>query len=105
MQTPPGKKKAVIAYITFVGMFIAYFMNRDEPHEFARAHIKNMFGLVLLQIIHSALLEYINDAIGFGLWILLVLIWSYSIIACILNKWPAIPFLSKKFQQWFTFLN
>ena len=42
MSTPPGKNKAIIAYITFIGMLIAISMNRDEKHEFATWHIKNM---------------------------------------------------------------
>ena len=51
MRNPSGKTKAIIAYLTFVGLLIAYFMNKDDRHEFATWHIKNMFGLVILLFI------------------------------------------------------
>ena len=45
-STPEGKNLAIVAYITFIGMFIAYSINRDKKQAFVTAHIKNMCGLV-----------------------------------------------------------
>ncbi|MBT5870465.1 MAG: hypothetical protein HOH44_02165, partial [Bacteroidetes bacterium] len=45
-SNPKGKNLAIVAYITFIGMFIAYTINRDKKDAFATAHIKNMCGLV-----------------------------------------------------------
>ena len=42
-SNPKGKNLAIVAYITFIGMFIAYTINRDKKDAFATAHIKNMF--------------------------------------------------------------
>lgn len=102
---PKGKHKAIIAYITFIGMFIAYTMNREEKDTFASAHIKNMCGLVLGLLIAQATQAYINPMLGDILWILVFVLWVYSIITVLQNKEPSIPYLSKKFQEWFTFLN
>jgi uncharacterized membrane protein len=102
---PQGKNKAVIAYITFVGMLIAYFMNRDEKDIFATNHIKNMFGLVLLLFIALVFQGRIHLLIGDILYFSSVILWVFSIFTAVTNREPSIPILSKKFQQWFTFLD
>tara|TARA_B100000795_G_scaffold104061_1_gene76757 strand:- start:28957 stop:29283 length:327 start_codon:yes stop_codon:yes gene_type:complete len=102
---PEGKNKAVIAYITFVGMFIAYTMNREEKHAFATAHIKNMCGLVFGLLIAQTTQAYIYPELGDILWWAAFSLWVYSLVAVLQNKEPNIPFLSEKFQEWFTFLN
>lgn len=101
---PAGKNKAIIAYITFVGLLIAYFMNRDEPHPFATWHIKNMFGLTLLLIISQVTQAYIYLLFGEILWIIAFFSWIYCLVMAVLNKKKGIPYFSEKFQEWFTFL-
>ena len=102
---PKGKNMAVIAYITFIGMFIAYTMNREDKDAFATAHIKNMFGLVLGLLIAQTTQAYIHAIVGDILWLTSFLLWGYSIVTVLQNKEPNIPYLSEKFQEWFTFLN
>jgi len=102
MDNPSGKTKAIIAYITFVGLLIAYFMNKDNPHEFSTWHIKNMFGLVLILFISVALKEY---SIGFYIYWVSFVLWIISLILALSNKKRGIPYLSEKFQTWFTFLD
>jgi uncharacterized membrane protein len=101
-ETPPGKIKAVIAYLTFIGMLIAYFMNKDNTHTFTTWHIKNMFGLVILLFVSLALQD---NEIGFYIYWISVVLWAYSVVMALLNKQKGVPFLSEKFQQWFTFLD
>jgi len=102
MRNPSGKTKAIVAYLTFVGLLIAYFMNKDDRHEFATWHIKNMFGLVVLLFFAVALQSY---AVGVYIYWTTVLLWVISLVFALLNKKQGIPFLSEKFQSWFTFLN
>ncbi len=102
MNKPEGKLIGVVAYLTFIGLLIAYFMNKDHKHEFAGWHIKNMFGLVLLLFTSVALQEYIVGAIIY--WISAAM-WIFSLGMAILNRQQAIPFLSEKFQTWFKFLD
>lgn len=103
--TPPGKNMAVISYITFVGMIIAYFMNREDKHEFATWHIKNMFGLLLLLLIAQVSHAYVDSLVGDIFWWAAFIGWIFSLVMAVLNKKSAIPFLSEKFQTWFQFLN
>ncbi len=102
MDNPSGKTKAVIAYLTFVGLLIAYFMNKDDKHEFATWHIKNMFGLLLFLFAAVALQEF---PVGFYVYWGTVIMWAICLILALLNKKQGIPFLSEKFQSWFTFLD
>lgn len=104
-STPEGKNLAIVAYITFIGMFIAYSINRDKKQAFVTAHIKNMCGLVFGLLIAQTTQEYINSQLGDILWWVVFSLWVYSLIAVIQNKLPNIPYLSEKFQQWFTFLD
>lgn len=102
MEAPTGKTKAIVAYLTFVGMLIAYFMNRDNKHEFATWHIKNMFGLVILLAFAVGMQNY---AVGIYIYFTTVALWLFSLVMAISNRKQAIPFLSEKFQEWFTFLD
>lgn len=103
--TPKGKSFAIIAYITFVGMIIAYFMNKEEKYEFATWHIKNMFGLFLILIISQVSFSYVNELLGDVLWWIALASWVFGLIMAAMNKKKGIPILSEKFQAWFTFLN
>ena len=101
-ETPAGKTMAVIAYLTFIGMLIAYFVNREAKHTFTTWHIKNMFGLVILLFVSIAFQNY---EIGVYIYWTTVVLWGYSLVMAFFNRQKAIPFFSEKFQQWFTFLN
>ena len=100
-----GKNKAIIAYITFIGMFIAISMNKDNRDPFASWHIKNMFGLVLLLFIAVITQFHINLLTGDILYWIAVGFWLFSFIMAIANKQIGIPFLSEQFQKWFKFLD
>ena len=39
-SNPKGKNLAIVAYITFIGMFIAYTINRDKKDAFATARFE-----------------------------------------------------------------
>lgn len=101
---PIGKSKAVIAYLTFIGLFIAISMNRDTKDPFATWHIKNMFGLLILLFV-SLVFQY-NELflVGDIIYIVAFLCWAFSLAMALLNKKQGIPVVSEKFQSWFTFL-
>ncbi|MEM0518772.1 MULTISPECIES: hypothetical protein [Aequorivita] len=103
--SPAGKSTALIAYAPFVGFLIAYFINRDEQHEFATWHIKNMFGLFILFVVAMVVQSQINLTAGDVLWVICFVLWLYSWAMAYFNKRQAIPILSEKFQEWFTFLS
>ena len=104
-SSPLGKSTALIAYAPFVGFIIAFFINKDENHAFATWHIKNMFGLFLLFIISLVVMSQIDVRVGDALWMLCCILWMYSWAMAFYNQRKGIPFLSEKFQEWFSFLS
>lgn len=100
--TPSGKNIALIAYLTFLGLIVAYFLNKDKKHPFAQWHIKNMFGLVLFRFAAITLEDY---DLGFYLYWLSVGLWVISFTMALIDHQKAIPYFSEKFQEWFTFLD
>lgn len=100
-----GKQIAIISYMTFIGLFIAYFMNRDERSAFATHHIKMMFGWVLLLFISQISGFHIDPLLGTILYFVALGLWIASLISAIQEKRINIPFLSEKFQEWFRFLD
>ncbi len=105
IKNPPGKFLSIITYITFIGLIIAYFMNRDAKHEFARKHIKNMFGLLIILLVAQVSHAYVAVLLGDILWLCAFVLWTISITTAFMGISPAIPLLSKKFQEWFLFLD
>lgn len=102
----PGKILAVFSYMTIIGFIVCYFMNRDYNRDFARWHIKNMFGLMVMFLISYVFSTqealFIPGAIFFYA---STIFWLFSVIMCLLNKQFGIPWLSDQFQKWFTFLD
>lgn len=102
-----GDFKAILAYLTFVGLIIAYIMNMDEKDKFVTFHIKNMFGLVLLLFITTTFFNgnEILQYTGQISWIILFFMWAYSMIMAITGKAKGAPFIGDLFQKWFKLLD
>lgn len=106
MNNPSAKTLGILAYATFIGAIIAYFLNKEEKHAFATWHIKNMFGLIIMYFISYVLSGQENLwLVGAIFFYTSAIAWLVSIIFAITNKQKGIPFLSEKFQTWFRFLD
>ncbi len=102
---PEGKKIALVAYAPFIGFFLAFFLNQDYKYAFATWHIKNMFGLFLLFLVATIIQSQIDAASGDIIWLIVFFGYIICFILAATNRVVGIPFLSEKFQQWFTFLD
>jgi uncharacterized membrane protein len=100
-----GKGIEVISYITFVGTIIAYIMNIDHKYEFAKFHIKNMFGIIILLFVSQVTQASVNILLGEILFIIAFFLWAYSIVMAITDQKKGVPILDEKFQEWFNFLD
>ena len=49
--------KAILAYLSFIGLIIAYILNMEEKDKLVSYHIKNMFGLVILLFISTTFIK------------------------------------------------
>ncbi len=104
MNQNKGTGLAIVAYLTFVGMILAFFLNKDKPKKFVTLHVQNMFGLVLLLFVSQTTQAYIDATVGNVLWWVSFFLWAFSIVTAIIGQNPSIPILSNKFAIWFKFL-
>jgi uncharacterized membrane protein len=96
-----GKTLAIISYLTFIGTFIAVFMNFDRKNPFTNFHLRQMIGLILMLILSNIIEKYVNSTFGSILWLVTFSSWLYAIIFAIKGEAKLIPFVGEKFQQWF----
>ena len=75
-----GKTAAIISYITFIGLLIAYIMNSSKQNAFTQFHIGQSVRIVFLSIANSILgwflpnsLGIVTTIIGLGILVLVIL--------------------------------
>ncbi len=98
-----GKDIALISYLTLIGLVIAFVMNNDKKHEFAKFHIRQSLGLFLTAIVFS----FINiiPFLGWMLWFfgifVLLFMWIKGLLAAVNGREEKIPFLGNYYTEWF----
>ncbi|WP_417861478.1 DUF4870 domain-containing protein [Winogradskyella sediminis] len=98
-----GKTIALIAYLTIVGLIIAFVMNNEKKNSFASYHIRQSLGLgvtgLALSIINIIpILGWIISILGS---ILLIVLWVIGLMGAINGQEKPVPILGEKFQEWF----
>jgi uncharacterized membrane protein len=98
-----GKNIAIIAYITIIGLIIAFVMNKEKKDPFAAYHIKQSLGLALtgfaLGLIGMIpILGWIINMVGI---FVLLYMWVIGFMNAFNGKKKPIPFLGEKYIEWF----
>lgn len=98
-----GKNIAIIAYITIIGLIIAFVMNNEKKEPFASYHIKQSLGLALTGLALGAIglipiLGWIINIVGI---FVLLYMWVIGLLNAINAKESAVPFLGEKYMEWF----
>ncbi|NCT16887.1 MAG: hypothetical protein COZ75_10905 [Flavobacteriaceae bacterium CG_4_8_14_3_um_filter_34_10] len=94
---------ATIAYITLMGLIIAFVMNKDKKEAFANFHIRQSLGLTLtgLALGIISLIPIIGWIIYIvGIFVLLYM-WFMGLMNAINKKEQSVPFIGEKFNEWF----
>lgn len=91
-----GKTAAIISYITFIGLLIAYIMNSSKQNSFTQFHIGQSVRVVVLSIANSVLawllpnsLSIVTSIIGLGILVLAIL----GIVNAINGKTTPLPII------------
>jgi len=98
-----GKNIAVIAYITVIGLIIAFVMNNDKKNQFAAFHIKQSLGLALTGFALGVIgiIPIIGWLINIiGIFVLLYM-WIMGLINAINGNEKVVPILGDKYAEWF----
>ena len=97
------KTTAIIAYLTIIGLIIAFVMNKDKKEEFASYHIKQSLGIALTALALSVIgiVPILGWIIGFLGFFVLLFLWIMGLINAINGHKKPIPLLGKKYEEWF----
>ena len=101
-----GKTIAIIAYITIIGLIIAFVMNNERKNEFAAFHIRQSLGLVLLYLVlwvFFIVLAFLMDIpfLSTVIYLGLAVLWILGLLGAIQGEKKPIPVFGTQFQDWF----
>jgi uncharacterized membrane protein len=91
-----GKTIAIIAYITWIGLLIAFIMNNDKKNTFAKFHIRQSLLLMLVAFIVSFI-----PLVNLIAWLFILVLWVIGLIAAINGEQKEVPVLGRYAQEWF----
>ena len=98
-----GKSIATIAYITLIGLIIAFVQNGEKKNTFASYHIRQSLGLICT----GFALALVN-IIPFLGWIIsifgvigLMILWIMGLLNAINGKEQPVPLLGNLYTKWF----
>lgn len=100
---PEGKTEAIIAYLTVIGLIIAFVMNNEKNYPFAKYHIRQSLGLVvvglgLVLISLIPILGWIIYLVGLAV---LIYLWIMGLIRAVNGRMEPVPLLGTQFEEWF----
>ena len=96
-----GKTIAIISYITFIGTIIAFIMNNEQKNSFASFHIRQMIGLISLQLLSFVVSNYISGTLGWIIFLFAVVLWFIGFLGAIQGQEKSVPLLGDQFKEWF----
>ena len=97
------KTIAIIAYLTIIGLVIAFLLNNDKKHEFSSYHIRQSLGLVLCSValFIIGMIPVLGWNISFLGSIFLIILWVMGLLSAINYETKPVPVLGKYFEEWF----
>lgn len=96
-----GKTIAIISYVWWIGLIIAFFMNNNSRNLFVSFHIRQSLGLNLLSLSAGIVSTYISGTVGFIIGIGTFIFWIIAIIGTVQGEEKKVPLLGDIFQDWF----
>jgi uncharacterized membrane protein len=98
-----GKTMALVSYITIIGVFIAFFSNKDIRNPFTAFHTRQALGLWLLEMVLGfAISGFDNWTITYSFWLFFGILFFYGIFNAFIGKAQTIPLLGDFFQRIFS---
>lgn len=97
------KNIAIIAYITFIGLIIAFVMNNDKKAVFPTFHIKQSLGIALtgLALGVVGMIPVLGWIVSFLGSLGLLYLWIMGLMNAINRRQVPVPWLGEKYEEWF----
>lgn len=98
-----GKVAAIIAYLTLVGLVIAFVMNNDKKNSFAFYHIRQSIGILLTGVVLSMLvyIPFLGWIVALVGWLLVFAMFITGLLNALNGKEKPVIVLGDKFNEWF----
>ena len=97
-----GKTMAIISYIWWIGLIIAFIMNNDKKNSFASFHIRQSLGLGLISLLnYVVILRFLGGNLFTIINILHLILVIIGIIGAAKGEEKKIPLFGDMFQDWF----
>ena len=96
-----GKSIAIISYFWWIGLIIAFIMNNSKRNAFASFHIRQMIGLLLLNVAASILYNYVGSTVGMIIGLGTFVLWLIGLIGAFQGIEKSVPLVGDLFQDWF----
>ncbi len=104
-QTEPEQNKAIgiIAYLTLIGLIVAFILNMEKKEAFGNFHIRQALGIVISGVALSFIMvvPFIGWALAMVGYLLVFVMWVFGIINAISGNMKPVPVLGDKFDEWF----
>lgn len=97
------KTLAIIAYLTVIGLIVAFVLNNDKKDEFTSFHIKQSLGLIIISLglFVIGMVPVLGWILSFLGSIFLLYLWIIGLINAINHKAKPVPILGDQFKKWF----
>lgn len=96
-----GKTAAIISYLWWPGLLIAFLMNNKNRNSFTEFHIRQSIGLSIVSFGLSLLARTELVLIANILFLGLFVFWAMALLSAIKETVKPIPLIGEFFQNWF----
>lgn len=96
-----GKTMAIVSYLWWVGLLIAFIVNLNKHNPFTSFHVRQALGLNLSLIITGLISKYISGTVGGILSFIIFIFFILGILYAIQGKEKTVPAIGDLFQDWF----
>lgn len=107
METNPSpienKTIGIVAYLTVIGLLIAFVMNQEKKDAFGTYHIRQALGITVSGIALSfiAIIPILGWIVAILGSLLLFVMWIMGLINAINGNMKPVPVFGEKFIEWF----
>ncbi|MEE9350050.1 MAG: hypothetical protein V3U80_08390 [Flavobacteriaceae bacterium] len=97
------KNIAIIAYLTIIGLIIAFILNNDKKDKFTNFHIQQSLGIAVIALgfFVIGMIPVLGWIISFLGFFLILFLWIMGLINAINGRENPVPFFGEKFIDWF----
>lgn len=102
-----GKTTAIIAYITIIGLIIAFVKNNEVKDPFASFHIRQMLGICVTGFALGVIgiIPILGTLISLLGTLFVIILWVMGLISAVNGEEKKVPILGEYYQEWFKGIN